>query len=64
MSSISLCYHTRDKQIRLRPAERSSDSNITRMITERNGRHEVLIKELQFPEKTSSENLKEREKLH
>ena len=59
MSSNSVCYHTRDKQI---------DFVITRTITDRIGRHEVQLpinhKNYNFREKKNSQVMKERENLH
>ena len=58
MASNSVCNHTID----------SNDSVITSMITDRIGRHEVLIpinhKDYNFREKKNSQVMKERENLH
>ena len=60
MESNSVCYHKIDK--------RSSNLFITSMVTDWNGRHEVLLqinhKYYNFREKKSSQVVKERENLH
>ena len=42
MESNSACNHTSDQQNRM-TAKRESDSSITSMITDRIGRHKVLL---------------------
>ena len=63
MKSNSVCNHTSDNKI-----ARESDLFFTSMITDRIGRHEVLLpinhKNYNFREKKNSQVMKERENLH
>ena len=63
MESSSVCNHTSDDKIR-RPAM----VFITSMITDRFGRHEILLpinhKNFNFRGKKNSQDMKERENLH
>ena len=62
MESNSVCNHTSDNK------QRESDLFITSMITDRIGRHEVLLsinhKNYNFQEEKNSQVMKERENLH
>ena len=64
MESNSVCSHTSNRTT----AQRESDLFITSMITDRIGRHEVLLpinhKNYNFREKKNSQVMKERENLH
>ena len=67
MESNSVSKHTSDKKNRT-TTQWESDLFITSMITDRIGRHEVLLpinhKNYNFREKKNSQVMKERENLH